>query len=165
MSIFKSKKSVEPTDEDKLKLTEKEIEEGQKRLRKDRDTFEHEKNMFGLEKQYKNKKVEWLEQAATDKAEFEHEFHSKKEEMNTELRVLDKEVEIKKGLMEDFKKVEGAKLEIEVNKRQEITSKYEGIIAEKDATIEKLDGIVKVLAAKLPDVNLKNMNINVDASK
>ena len=148
-----------------IKLIEKELEENRKRLQEDRDVFQHEKNMFGLEEQYKNKKIEWLGKAAVDKAEDEHDFHSAKEELNTELRSLEKEIEIKKELREDFKEVERSKLEIEVNKRQEIVSKYEGIIAEKDATIEKLDGIMKVLTTKLPDVNLKNMNINVDASR
>lgn len=145
------------------------IEEREKKLKKDRATFEHEKFVHNLKKEFTDKVLDYqkkydaksieLTVANAETMDQHHkDYHAKRADQKVELAVLDKEVAIRKELMADFNMIEDTK-------RTAMKTKYEAIIVEKDATITRLDGIVKVLTTKLPDVDLKNMNITLNPNK
>ena len=73
-------------------------------------------------------------------------------DMKREIAILDIQVEHKKKLKEELKDQHAEILKFS-------QEKYQGIIAEKDNTIETLGEIVKVMAAKIPEINLNNISV------
>ena len=72
--------------------------------------------------------------------------------MKRELAVLEAQVTYKTQLKEALKDQHAEVLTL-------TQEKYQGIIAEKDNTIETLGEILKVMAAKIPEINLNNISV------
>ena len=136
------------------------IDDREKRLQKDRDNLEHDKMLFELEKEYFQAKSGYTIGLLEDKAKGEHDYHTEESEKKTTLKLLDKEIEFK----EKYKDTE---VELQTSRREKsvLIEKFTAIISEKDSSIERLDGMVKVLITKLPNVDLKNMNFNIGDNK
>ncbi|MFA7708295.1 MAG: hypothetical protein WCX73_05080 [Candidatus Pacearchaeota archaeon] len=136
------------------------IDEREKQLQKDRDELYHSNNLLKLESDYQKVKTDLAVQSANDKGNYEHEYHQAMAEKEAHLVILDKEIELKKEYINTEVELQTLRKEKEL-----LVQSFTAIIAEKDASIERLDGAVKVLITKLPNVDLKNMNINVESNK
>ncbi|MFA7708333.1 MAG: hypothetical protein WCX73_05270 [Candidatus Pacearchaeota archaeon] len=122
--------------------------------------FEHARNMFKLEKEFFIKKTDLTIESAKDREDSEHAYHKDMAEREANIKILDKEIELKK----QYKDIEVENTNLR-NEKELLIKSFNQVIDEKNASIERLDGLVKVLATKMPNVDLKNMNINVESSK
>ena|SRR3990167_1332471 len=94
------------------------------------------------------------EKYVQDIGELEHAYHSTKEERLKELEILSEEIKHRKEILVLQKS------DNEIN-LQEQKKAFEMINEEKDKSIQRLEEEIKVLIGKLPEINLKDFNINV----
>lgn len=151
----------EKVDVDKRKgLIDKEIElyEREKKIDVDRTVSEYRRNKF----------IE-VEQStvacSTELAENEHNYHHGLEVKGIVLAKLDAEIATKTEALADLKntKDENAQLRKECAVAKGEVKGFEVANASLKENIALLDGIIKVVAAKLPQVELDKLNLNFNA--
>lgn len=107
--------------------------------------------------------VKLQSQCATDRGQYEHEFHNAMEVKKIELGKLDAQIELKKEKFKDLDNVMtyNYKLRAEVETYKAQAEAKDLVIASQKETIKLLDDSVKVVVGKLSTIDIKSLGLNV----
>ena len=128
------------------------------------DHIDNEMHLYKREKQLeienemvteKNRILEFLKQGQKEMTNYEHEYHSYKEEKGVTLARLNADIECKKQTLASMDNIGEIKLKAAIDSK-------DAIIAGKDGVIKLLTDQVEILTAKLTEIKITDAHINID---